>query len=139
DPNNRILYLGDGRKRVADTIGAVARSVAGTGKMGSAGDGGPAALAELSFPAGIALGRNGVVYLTEDTTTHRVRKIENGTITTVAGTGQQGKGDAAGDGGPATSADLSGPRAVVVRDDGSVCFSEQYAHRVRCVGADGVL
>lgn len=139
DPNNRVLFLGDGRKRTAGTIGALARALAGTGKMGEAGDGGPATQAELSYPTGVAVARNGAVYFTENTSVHRVRKIENGTITTIAGTGRQGKGDGAGDGGPATSADLNAPRALVVRDDGSVCFTDQYASRVRCVGTDGVL
>jgi RHS repeat-associated protein len=138
DPSSGTLYLGDGRRRVTATMPPLARSIAGTGVFGTSGDGGQATEAVLSYPEGIAIGPEGAIYVAEDVLTRRIRKIENGVITTVAGTGAQGD-PGHGDGGPATSANLTTPKAIAVRADGSVCFSETLADRVRCVGADGVI
>ncbi len=142
DPSFGVLYLGDGTRRIASAIGAMVRPVAGSGTRGAAGDGGPVAEAQFSYPQGIALDKDGAIYTAENTDVHRIRKIDKGVVTLFAGTGRQGKGatdGGAGDGGPATSADLDGPRAIVVRDDGSVCFSEYYGDRVRCVAKEGVI
>ena len=66
----------------------------------AAGDGGPATLALLNQPQGVALG-NGVLYIA-DTSNHKIRAVSSdGTITTIAGTGIIGY---SGDGGPAASA-----------------------------------
>jgi hypothetical protein len=66
--------------------------LAGTGEQGYSGDGGPAPLAKLAGPKGLALsGRN--LYLA-DTENHAIRRIDldRGTITTVLGTGVRGDG-----------------------------------------------
>jgi hypothetical protein len=66
--------------------------LAGTGEQGYAGDGGPARLARLAGPKGLALaGRS--LYLA-DTENHCIRRIdlETGIITTVLGTGARGDG-----------------------------------------------
>ena len=135
DPAGRVLYRGDGRTRNAADIGATLRILAGNGRFGGAGDGGPALAAELSAPDGIAVDENGVLYVSESLA-HRVRKIDKGVVSTFAGTGTQGQ---AGDGGPATAALLNTPRSVTVLRDGRICFTEQYADDVRCVGKDGVI
>ena len=64
--------------------------VAGTGEQGYSGDGGPARLARLAGPKGLAYAR-GKLYVA-DTENHVVRRIdlEKGTITTVLGTGRRG-------------------------------------------------
>ncbi len=51
----------------------------------------------------------------------RIRKVTNGTITTIAGNGTFGY---SGDGGPATSAQLEGPGAMAVDATGTVYFSD---------------
>ncbi len=81
-------------------------TVAGTGQVGSGGDDGPAAKAELNGPHSLAVMKNGDV-LVADTWNNRVRKIDarTGRITTIAGTGRKGF---SGDGGPATRADFGG-------------------------------
>jgi NHL repeat len=82
---------------------------AGNGTAGFAGDGGPAADAELSSPTGVAVDAAGDVYVA-DTGNDRIREITPaGIITTVAGTGAIGF---AGDGGPANYARLNAPGAV---------------------------
>jgi DNA-binding beta-propeller fold protein YncE len=94
---------------------------AGTGEKGFSGDGGPASKAQLNNPYGIARGPDGALYVC-DMGNHRVRRIDKGgTITTVAGTGNPGY---AGDGGPATAADLNEPYEVRFDGAGNLFFVE---------------
>lgn len=81
-------------------------TVAGTGRKGDGGDGGPAVKAEFNGPHSLVADANGDVFIT-DTWNNRVRKIDHasGQITTVAGTGQKGF---SGDGGPAARATFGG-------------------------------
>jgi uncharacterized protein (TIGR03437 family) len=79
------LYFSDfGAHRIykVDATGALT-TIAGTGIPGSAGDNGPATRAQLAFPAGLAFGRNGVLYLA-DSQNHAIRKIANGIISPFA-------------------------------------------------------
>lgn len=107
------LYIADSdacRVRKVDRRGVI-RTVAGTGKAGYSGDGGPAVRARLQAPCGIALDGDGNLYVA-DYDCYRVRKVDRrGIITTAAGNGQPGL---AGDGGPAASARLGGPLDVCV-------------------------
>jgi sugar lactone lactonase YvrE len=79
-------------------------TLAGSGKPGPGGDGGPALAAEVNGPHSLAVTRSGDIYIA-DTWNKRVRKIDakTGLISTVAGTGRKGF---SGDGGPATQADF---------------------------------
>jgi DNA-binding beta-propeller fold protein YncE len=81
-------------------------TIAGTGRKGAGGDGGPAAQAEFNGMHSLAVTPNGDVLVT-DTWNNRVRKIDakTGLISTIAGTGEKGFG---GDGGPATAAKFGG-------------------------------
>jgi hypothetical protein len=101
--------------------------VSGNGTPGYSGDGGPASVAQLNNPTGIALDSAGDV-LVVDTNNHRVRKISNGVITTVAGNGTPGF---SGDNGPATAAQLNYPRAVAVDSDGSIYVADCKNMRIR--------
>src|SRR5438128_1172145 len=87
-------------------------TVAGSGKPGYAGDGGPAREALLNQPFHCDLDGKDGLYVA-DAFNHCVRKVDlkTGTITTVAGCGEKGY---AGDGGPATKAKLNEPYAVAV-------------------------
>jgi sugar lactone lactonase YvrE len=87
-----------------DPQGVLTR-IAGTGRKGLAGDGGPATNAEFNALHNLTLAKNGDIYLA-DTLNHRVRKIDARArvITTVAGS-EKGFG---GDGGPADKARFSG-------------------------------
>ena len=79
------------RKITADgIIHPVAGTGVGTGLNRSQGDGGPAVMATLNEPGGIAFDQQGNTYIA-DTSNARVRKIDaSGIITTVAGPGEQG-------------------------------------------------
>ncbi len=130
--NLYIADRGNHRIRRIDTAGNIT-TFAGTGVPGSGGDGGPATSATLNEPTGIAVGRNGVVYIA-DWGNDRVRRVDtNGTISSVAGTGRPGFG---GDNGPASAAVLDGPAAVAVDAAGNIYIADEYNDRVRVIAAD---
>ena len=109
-------------------------TVAGSGRNGSGGDGGPATEAQISAMGQIALGADGSLYIAAPSE-HRIRRVDpDGIITTIAGTGTLGHD---GDGGPATQARLTHPRAVAVTADGVVYCNS--AHRIRRVDPDGII
>lgn len=141
DPAGKVLMLGDGSWRSADSADmyTVVR-VAGNGNYGYSGDGGPATNASLKHPGGIAAGPDGSIYVT-DFSDSRIRRVgPDGIITTVAGNGNKFYG---GDGGPAISASLDGPYRITVGPDGSIYFIDtnyySNASRIRRVGPDGII
>jgi streptogramin lyase len=108
----------------ADTI----HHVAGTGKSGFTGNGGPAKRATLSGPKGVSVAPDGRVYLA-DTESHTVRVIDPaaGTIEVVCGTGTKGDGPD----GDALKCQLARPHGVFVDVDGAVYIGDSENHRVR--------
>jgi uncharacterized protein (TIGR03437 family) len=106
-------------------------SIAGNGVADFAGDGSPAVSASLNRPAGVAIDSSGALYIAEQQN-NRVRRITNGVITTVAGSGVAGD---AGDGGPATQAQLAAPLSVALARDGSIYIADTARYRVRKVSA----
>jgi DNA-binding beta-propeller fold protein YncE len=102
--------------------------IAGTGEQGYSGDGGPARLAKLSGPKGIAWAPGNSLYIA-DTESHTIRRIDlaNGIIRTVAGTGQRGNGP---DGDP-LKCGLSRPHGVFVSAGGAVYIGDSESHRIR--------
>src|SRR5262249_52007693 len=109
---------------------------AGIGIPGYAGDGGPATEAALRRPRGMAFDPAGNIYIADEAN-HRVRRVAtDGTISTVAGTGQAAY---SGDGGLATSSALFFPTELAVSPQGSLCISDEYNHRIRCINSDGTI
>lgn len=107
-------------------------TIAGTGTKGFSGDGGPAAKAQINDPFGLTRGPDGALYFC-DTDNHRIRKIApDGTISTVAGTGEKGY---SGDGGPATAAKLNEPYEVRFDAAGNLYWCERMSHTVRKLDA----
>jgi streptogramin lyase len=104
------------------------RHVAGTGKKGFTGNGGPAREATLSGPKGIAVGPGGDVYLV-DTESHSIRKIDakTGRLELVVGDGQKGDGPD----GPALSCRLARPHGIWVDPDGTLFIGDSENHRIR--------
>ncbi|MBM4281053.1 MAG: DUF4215 domain-containing protein [Deltaproteobacteria bacterium] len=106
------------------------RVLAGTGVAGFSGDGGPARLAQLSSPRGVAATAAGVVYVA-DQGNHRVRFIDgSGQLATLAGVGAAGF---AGDGGPALAATLSAPTDVDLDDRQRLIVIDSGNQRIRRV------
>jgi sugar lactone lactonase YvrE len=130
------IYIADQdalRIRKISADGSIS-TVAGNGASGFSGDGGPATAAQLNYPADIAVDANENLYIA-DFFNHRVRKVDrSGVITTFAGTGLAGS---SGDGGPATSAQLSNPVGLAVDASGVVYISEQGNAAVRIVDVQG--
>lgn len=122
-------------RRVDSATGTIA-TVAGTGAEGYGGDGGAGTRALIAHPHGLAVAADGTMYVA-DTWNQRIRRVDpNGTITTVAGTGDSGF---AGDGGPAGRAVFDDPVHVALAPDGSLYVADGSNHRVRRIGADGVI
>jgi uncharacterized protein (TIGR03437 family) len=102
--------------------------IAGTGVAGFAGDGGPAGAAQLNSPGGLAVDKQGNLYIS-DTGNNSIRVIgSGGTIQTIAGTGTA---DFEGDGGPALSAALNAPTGLLVDASGNVWIADTGNNRVR--------
>jgi streptogramin lyase len=113
-----------------DPKAGVIRHVAGTGKAGFTGNGGPAVEATLSGPKCVSLSLSGNVYLA-DTESHSIRFIDvkKGTLELLVGDGKLGDGP---DGNP-LQCRLARPHGVFVDKDGSVYIGDSENHRVRIV------
>jgi sugar lactone lactonase YvrE len=88
----------------------------------------------MNGPGGIAIDSAGNL-LFSDIVSNRIRKVTNGVISTVAGSGSQ---TFSGDNGPATSAGISSPQGVIVDAVGNFYFSDVNNQRIRKV-AGGVI
>ncbi|MGC9950567.1 MAG: IPT/TIG domain-containing protein [Bryobacteraceae bacterium] len=132
------IYLADQNNNVVrkvDTNGVIT-TFAGTGAAGYAGDGGPAAQAQLNAPLGVCVAPSGAIYV-NDYGNLRVREIStSGTITTVAGNGSTGN---SGDGGPALAATFTIPIRCAVDASGNLFIVDQGAFRVRKVDTNGII
>jgi len=137
------LYLVDQqnqRIRRIDAAGII-DTVAGTGEVGTAGDGGPALEAQFSWaagsnpnPSGGILHHQGKLYVSDtEADVIRVIDLATGAIDRFAGTGEGGDG---GDGGPAREATLNGPRDLEIGPDGHLYFADTDNGRVRAVDLD---
>ena len=102
--------------------------MAGTGKSGFQGNGGPATEASLKGPKGIAIDNENNVWLA-DTESHSVRMInaKTGNLELVAGTGNQGDGS---DGDP-LKCELARLHGIFVDSDGSIFVGDSGSHKVR--------
>jgi uncharacterized protein (TIGR03437 family) len=132
------VYVADTQNAriVKVTPGGSASTYAGNGSPGYGGDNGAATSAQIYTPTGVAVDAKGNLYIA-DYQNHRVRKVAtDGTITTVAGNGNQGY---AGDGGAATSALLNYPAGVAVDSGGNLYIADWGNYVIRKVLASGTI
>ncbi|MCA9015542.1 MAG: hypothetical protein KDA77_09460 [Planctomycetaceae bacterium] len=110
------------------------KTLAGTGKQGHTGDGGPAVKAMVGEPYGLTLGPDGALYVCE-IKSHVIRRVDEktGKISTVAGSVKKGY---SGDGGPALEAELNEPYEVRFDKAGNMYFVEMVNNIVRRVDAE---
>ncbi len=123
--NNRI------RKVTPDGI---IRTVVGNGDPGRRSFYGSVAL--NATPFGVAVDAAGTLFVA-DTGYHRVRRISrDGSVSIIAGNGTPGN---AGDGGPATAAQLAFPAAIALDVAGNLYITDRDNNNVRRVSANGVI
>jgi hypothetical protein len=132
------ILIGDSFNNVVRRVDdrGVIHTIAGTGRRGHSGDGGPAREAELDAPQGIYADREDVIYI-GDEHNHAIRVITpDGIIRNLVGTGSPGF---APDGTPVGNAALNDPENLIVRPDRTILFTEAGNRRVRLVGSDSLL
>ena len=131
--NLYIADLGNARVRKV-TPGGTISTYAGSGSFGFSGDGGPATAAQLNGPWGVAVDPAGILYIAES---GRIRKVTTGgTISTYAGSGNF---RFAGDGGPATAAELNFPRGMGLDPAGNLYIADKDNARIRKVTSGGTI
>ncbi|MBI2377229.1 MAG: VCBS repeat-containing protein [Deltaproteobacteria bacterium] len=125
------VYIADSGNHAVRRLGADGNieTVAGTGSAGYSGDGGAAVLAALDSPAGVALGRDGLVFIA-DTGNDAIRAIDTAGVMETFSGGPEGTEteDAA-----ASATKLARPRGVWVGPDGdrAVYVADSDQHVVR--------
>ena len=119
-----IADNGNHRIRQISAQGVIS-TIAGNGNGAFSGDGGRATSANLNAPFGVVL--TGVSVIVSDSGNNRIRLIESGVISTIAGNGASGGGD----GGQATSAGLSSPTGIAITLNGSLFVAE--SARIRLI------
>ena len=129
------VYIADTEDNVVRKVNAftgIITRVAGNGVEGSGGLRGPATRAELDFPEGVAVNAQGDLFIA-DTFNNRVAEVlPDGLLIPFAGNGQPGY---AGDGGPASRAELALPTAVAVDAFGNVYIADASNNVIRRVDA----
>jgi len=148
DLNNpwSVAVDSDGNLFIADTynhrvrkvsIFGIITTVAGDGTGGDDGDNGPATDAQLNYPMGVAISRDGNLFIA-DTSNHRIRKVDpDGDISTFAGTGTAGFSTGNGS---APQAQINSPRQLFMYDEPGVdpflYFADSGNHRIRKISED---
>ncbi len=123
DSHGDIYFTTDNKVRKVDAVTGNIITVAGTGTAGLSGDGGPATVAQVNMPQGIAVNTAGDLFIA-DRNNNRIRKVvvSTGVISTIAGVDTAGY---VGDGGPAVAAALNSPVVVCIGPAGNIYFSDQ--------------
>ncbi len=115
--------------------GGTISTLVGTGTAGFSGDGGPASAAQVGELRGLAVGRDGAVFIA-DLSNDRIRRVTpDGLIDTFAGTGMEADD---GDGGPARQANIYFPGSLALGPDGSLYMTTGIG-RVRRIAPDGII
>ncbi len=131
------LYIADstnGRIRRIWTDGIIDTVAGGGNPADGLGDGGPATLARIGNPSGIAVGSDGSLYIAGSL---RVRRVTpDGIIRTIAGTGLS---NFSADGSPAAEASFRSTFAVAVGADDSVYVLDGTDHRIRWFRPGGAI
>jgi len=135
-----LAYLWQPAPCAAQPSSYTISTVAGNNTNGSGftGDNGPATNARLNVPVAVALDSSHNLYIA-DSANHRIRMVaasgsSAGRINTIVGNGTVGY---AGDGGPATAAELYAPYGVRLDAAGNLYISDLLNHVVRKVDTKG--
>src|SRR5579864_765183 len=131
DAAGKVYVADSNNHRVRLLSGATLSTFAGNGTAAYSGDGGAATSAAFAFPLGVSLDAMGNIFVA-DSNNHVIRRVgSTGTITTIAGEGEQGFfGDA---GGP-NAAVLDTPSGVLPLN-GNVFIADLNNQRIRSTNA----
>jgi trimeric autotransporter adhesin len=132
DENSGDIYVNDEFNYVIRKIDArtgIINTVAGNGIKGNSGMGGPATQASFTEPVGVAVDKQGNLFIT-DQVLMQIYRVDNrtGLINLIAGNGLPGF---SGDGGPAAKALLNHPNSLSFDPEGNLIFSDALNNRVR--------
>jgi DNA-binding beta-propeller fold protein YncE len=133
-PDQTRLFIADvagHRVRVVDLATNTIQTFAGTGDARHDGDGGPATRAGVFGARAVAFAPDGSLYVMERQGSC-IRRIRDGIIETVAGTGARGN---AGDGGDARLAVFDAPKEMAVDPDGNIFVVDTESHAIRLIDA----
>lgn len=120
-------------RKVTASTGIITTAAGVCGTSGTSADGGSATHSTLVNPTQVAVDSSGNLYIA-DSGDQRIRKVTTatGNISTIAGNGTQGY---SGDGGAATSAQLSHPDGIGFDKAGNLYISDSYNVVIRKVTA----
>jgi DNA-binding beta-propeller fold protein YncE len=134
-PDQSRLFIADvagHRVRVVDLTSGTIETFAGTGEARHHGDGGPAAEAAVFGARAVTFAPDGSLYVMERQGSC-IRRVRDGVIETVAGTGARGY---SGDGGNARSAVFDAPKEMAVDHDGNMFVVDTENHAIRRIDAE---
>ncbi|MCD6018582.1 MAG: hypothetical protein K0S53_1703 [Bacteroidetes bacterium] len=135
--NVYICDADNNRIRKVDVSTGFISTIAGTGVNGHTGDGGQATAADIGFASNIKVDASGNIYFACQNGSYSVRKINSsGVISTIAGNATSGY---SGDGGLATSAQLTSASAICFDAAGNLYISDFGGMRVRKVNTSGII
>ncbi len=128
-PAGQVYVADDGRNQILQLLpGGRFRIVAGNGRAGYSGNGGPAVDASLNDPGGMTVARSGTLYFA-DTGNNRIRSVTpNGRILTIAGAGRPGGWVPSGT--PARNARLESPADVTIGPDRALYIADTGANEI---------
>ncbi|MFN0106823.1 MAG: BACON domain-containing protein [Bryobacteraceae bacterium] len=136
-PDGSIYYVELQGHRIAKiSPGGAVTLIGGNGVASCCVDDGPAANGRFAWPNALAFAPDGALIIV-DGSNQKIRRIFNGTVTSIAGTTFQS--GFAGDGGPATQALLHNPWGVAVDRSGNIFFADRENHRVRRIDTRGII
>jgi sugar lactone lactonase YvrE len=133
-PDQSQLFIADvagHRVRVVDLAVGTIETFAGTGEARHHGDGGPAAEAAVFGARAVRFAPDGSLYVMERQGSC-IRRVQDGIIETVAGTGTRGY---SGDGGDARSAVFDAPKEMAVDHEGNIFVVDTENHAIRRIDA----
>jgi sugar lactone lactonase YvrE len=132
------LFIADSENHVIRKVSpdGIITTIAGSGRRGFSEDGAPALVARFDTPQSLAMDAEGRLYI-GDEHNNAIRVLElDGTIRTLVGSRGAGY---AGDGGPASEAQIWDPENLWIRKDGSMLITARDNARVRSISPEGII
>jgi uncharacterized protein (TIGR03437 family) len=129
------LFFGDGARvrKISGADGTIT-TFAGNGRVGTAGNEGPAVSAPLGTVTGLTFDAQGNLYIA-DASNHVIRRVDRqGIIHAVAGAGRAGFSD-----GPAASALFNSPRGIALDTQGNLYVADFINNRIRKITPNGTV